>query len=44
MKDKYEIPLSTRQFNIIDYYINKKKSDVFTFIVDSFRDTFIFDH
>ncbi|CAD8140605.1 unnamed protein product [Paramecium pentaurelia] len=43
-KERFEIPLSTRQFNIIDYYINKKKSDIFTFIVDSFRDTYIFDH
>ncbi|CAD8131835.1 unnamed protein product [Paramecium octaurelia] len=43
-KDQFEVPLCSRELNMMDYYKNKKKSEVYIHIVDRFRDTYVFDY
>ncbi|CAD8057339.1 unnamed protein product [Paramecium sonneborni] len=43
-KEQFELPLCTKELNIMDYYKNKKKSETYFQIVDKFRDTYVFDY
>ncbi|CAD8055651.1 unnamed protein product [Paramecium sonneborni] len=43
-KEQFELPLCTKQINMMDYYKNKKKSETYIHIVDKFRDTYVFDY
>lgn len=38
------MPLCTKELNTFDYYRSKKKSEIYTFIVDKFKDTYVFDY